>query len=284
MASAAPDPVPALNAARAACAALDNTIRLAGQRQDQLAVDIAAARAMLGETAAAEGGLRAAAPAQVPELTAVAIEKSASALKASCDLLGAIGLESKAGTTVDEWKECRATIDRCDKILVDLRKTGFGFVTAIVGAATFLFKDTNDFGPKASLAVMLVLLIVTLYLIDLAHQTWLSVAVKRAETLEGRLNFELTGNIGKEFAAARAVFLGFILYFILLAATSAIFWFSVPAAEGRFSGHHVTIYGAFGVGLTAMIVGLLISVKNHQVLTIFLALVAVGTFLGVLNH
>jgi len=282
--SAAPDPGPALSAAGAACAALDDAVRLAARRQDQLAANIEAARAVLGETAAAAIGLRGAAAAQVPELTATAIEKSATALKASCDLLGAVGLESKAGSSVDEWKECRSTIDRCDKILVDLRKTGFGFVTAIVGVAAFLFKDANDFGPKASLMVMLVLLIVTLYLIDLAHQTWLGVAVKRAEALEERLHFELTGNIGEEFAAARAVFLGFILYFILLAATSAIFWFSVPAAEGRLSGHHITIYGAFGVGLVSMIVGLLISLKNYRLLTILLVLVVIGILLGVLNH
>ena len=43
------------------------------------------------------------------------------------------------GQPIEEWKECRSTIDRFDKILVDLRKTGFGFVTALVSAAAFLF-------------------------------------------------------------------------------------------------------------------------------------------------
>jgi hypothetical protein len=31
----------------------------------------------------------------------------------------------------EEWKECRFSIDRFDRLLVDLRKTGFGFVTAL---------------------------------------------------------------------------------------------------------------------------------------------------------
>jgi len=131
MTNGAPDPGPTLGAVRAAGVALEDAIRLAGQRQDRISADITAARAVLQEAAQAEVGLGTAAPEQLPERAAAAIEKSAAALKASCDLLGVSGLESKAGSLVDEWKECRATIDRCDKILVDLRKTGFGLVTAI---------------------------------------------------------------------------------------------------------------------------------------------------------
>jgi hypothetical protein len=284
MTNGAPDPGPTLGAVRAAGVALEDAIRLAGQRQDRISADITAARAVLQEAAQAEVGLGTAAPEQLPERAAAAIEKSAAALKASCDLLGVSGLESKAGSLVDEWKECRATIDRCDKILVDLRKTGFGLVTAIVGAAAFVFKDASDFGPKSSLLVMLVLLILTLYLIDLAHQTWLGTAVKRAVVLEVQLNFELTGNIGKDFAAARAVLLGFILYFILLAATSAIFWFSVPAAEVPLSGHHITVYSAFAVGLASMIVGLSVSLNRCKILLALPALVVISIVLGVYYH
>lgn len=132
-------------------------------------------------------------------------------------------------------------------------------MTAVVGVAAYLFKDTNDFDPKASLLAMLVLLIVTLYLVDLAHQTFLGVSVKRAETLEGRLGFTLTRTISEEFAASWAVSLGFALYFILLGATSAIFWFSVPTGEGLLSGHHMTTCGAFLIGAVSMVVGLLFS-------------------------
>jgi hypothetical protein len=258
MTNGPPNPGPALSAVRADQDALNAAILLTAQRQNQLTTDINAARELLSEATNAEQALRGAAPATA-EMTATGIEKSAAALKGSCDLLRAVGLESEAASSVDEWKECRTTIDRCDKILVDLRKTGFGFVTAVVGVAAYLFKDTNDFDPKASLLAMLVLLIVTLYLVDLAHQTFLGVSVKRAETLEGRLGFTLTRTISEEFAASWAVSLGFALYFILLGATSAIFWFSVPTGEGLLSGHHMTTCGAFLIGAVSMVVGLLFS-------------------------
>ena len=42
----------------------------------------------------------------------------------------------------DEWKECRITIDRFDKLLVDLRKTGTGFITALIGASALFLPKT----------------------------------------------------------------------------------------------------------------------------------------------
>jgi hypothetical protein len=66
--------------------------------------------------------------------------------------LGAITIYYPPGSdgVKDEWKECRATIGRFDGLLVDLRKTGFGFVTAIVSGPTFLFAYTRQSRLRAA--------------------------------------------------------------------------------------------------------------------------------------
>lgn len=157
------------------------------------------------------------------------------------------------GQALDEWKECRATVDRCDKLLVDLRKTGFGFVTAVVGASSFLFVADPSKGipadqAKAALMCMLVLLIVVLYWIDLAHQTLLQAAVDRAGKLEDVLQFELTKEIGKRFVSVKPFALGLTIYMFLLAATSLIFYQSLPPSS---SGSHV-VTSAAGIGLVSI--------------------------------
>src|ERR1700738_3290788 len=204
-----------LDATGKACEALASAISIVEQKKIDLSNKIGTANAALQAADVAFHQLRDATDAQAPAFQAkltLATEASAAALKSSSELIGAVGFTGTVGSPVDEWKECRATIDRCDKILVDLRKTGFGFVTAVVGVAAYVFSGNNDFPPKAALLGMLVVLIVALYLVDLAHQTWLSVAVKRAEEIERRLGFSLTRSISAGYAAAKAVSLGFALY------------------------------------------------------------------------
>jgi hypothetical protein len=189
---------------------------------------------------------------------------------------------ASAGNASDEWKECRATIDRCDKLLVDLRKTGFGFVTAIVGAATFLFAKEDPGGggvaatailnAKAAIFCMLALLIVVLYWIDLSHQTLLGVAVERAQWLEDNvLAFKLTGDISRGFVAAQAVGLGFFIYLMLLFAAAAIFWFSV---SDKANLQRTVFEIAFVLGLATMTAGLL-TWKRQWPLLVALAVISV---------
>jgi hypothetical protein len=60
------------------------------------------------------------------------------------------------GDPKDEWKECRTSIDRFDKLLVDLRKTGFGFITAIVGAAALLQSQVAG-APELKFSVFVII-------------------------------------------------------------------------------------------------------------------------------
>jgi hypothetical protein len=172
------------------------------------------------------------------------------AIKFSCNAINFARIGGGAGAKNDEWKECRATIDRFDKLLVDLRKTGFGFVAALVSAASFVF-GPDKVNARLTVLFMLVLLIGTLYLVDVAHQLWLQVAVERAKELEVDLDFEITTRISVEFEKGRARLLAFFLYFTLLFATCATFWFTIP--ERWDDGHRLTVGLALIVGFIFMI-------------------------------
>jgi hypothetical protein len=260
--SVAPDLTPTKNASLSRAAeALEGAIGLASTRQEQLIVRIEAARTTLQVVQAeiAKGP-----PTEAKDLPQ-AFGQASGALKAACELIDSAWIEGKVGNPTDEWKECRATIDRCDKLIVDLRKTGVGFVVAVVGAAAYIFNESQRFGGKSSVLCMLVLLIVILYFVDLAHQSWLDTAVKRAIELEGDLHFKLTSRIGERFSASEAQFLGFALYTLLLVATCGVFWFSIPlSVEPVITGHRGTIYGAFVIGLSSIGIAFVAADKDQK--------------------
>lgn len=152
---------------------------------------------------------------------------------ARINLAAATGLV--AGDPATEWKECRATIDRFDKLLVDLRKTGFGLVTTLVSVLAVLAHVTgNDVTPQMKLAVfgILGLLIIALFGVDRTHQAWLAAAVNRATELEVLLNYKLTRRIEETFHGEDALVLGVALYLILMIATTAIFAASFAPGAG----------------------------------------------------
>jgi hypothetical protein len=248
------------DAVRTATGALDYAIQVADQRATALGKGLEAAKAARGRIPGAS---------DAPKNPSAAIVASANGLKSACDLIVAIPTGGSVGNAVDEWKECRATIDRCDKLLVDIRKTGFGFVTAVVAAASYILKDA-DYATKDSIVWMLVFLINMLYVIDLAHQTWLTVAVTRAKQIEDSLTgFRLTNMISEGFAAYKAEQIGLRLYLVLLFATCAIFLFSIPLrTDAILSGHRTPIYLAFVVGVLS-ILAIYNSSKNTKLKSIF---------------
>jgi hypothetical protein len=168
--------------------------------------------------------------------------------------------EGKAATLKEEWKECRASIDRFDKLLVDLRKTGIGFVTTIIGGAAFLLSHSGTQASsggtavaggsqgvaapaqtslveavpavKVSIFFVIALLILGLYTIDRAHQIWLRTSVDRAIALEPFLGFQLTQQISKSFRGVQASFIGVGLYVLFLATAAFVFVMALePSAK-----------------------------------------------------
>jgi hypothetical protein len=278
---------------------LDHALAVARSRNADITGSIQAAEAKLADISSARTALQTAATnaANLPTLITDGVQASAVGNQKASDLLNAAAAVASTAGALDEWKECRNTIDRCDKLLVDLRKTGFGFITAVVGAAAYIFAKPDHAGSimKSELFCSLVVLIVMLYLIDLAHQSWLVLAVKRAEVLEKRLNFALTQTISQQFAASRAEGLGTALYLLLLFSSCAIFWTSIPSAEDYYSAPRSNIYGALAVGfyviVTAPWYSELLSVGRAQLsrrarwglLSLTLVFLALGIGLDVLG-
>lgn len=134
----------------------------------------------------------------------------------------------------DEWKECRATIGRFDGLLVDLRKTGFGFVTAIGSGATFFFAydPTKPMVPesgKFAVFTIIMVLTLTLYIIDRVHQLLMQQAVNHARSLEAKIGFSISSVLGSKYTKKYASKVGVALYLILLGALYMASLFSSDA-------------------------------------------------------
>ena len=99
-------------------------------------------------------------------------------------------------TGFQEWKTCRETLREFDKILVDLRKFGFGLITVLLSANGFLFAQTN-IGEVAIMGVFaaLLVLIVGLFRYDRVHEVFIRAAVLRAIDLEITRSMGLTREI-----------------------------------------------------------------------------------------
>lgn len=141
---------------------------------------------------------------------------------------------SEPGKALDEWKECRSTIGRFDSILVDLRKTGFGFITTIIGISAYLFGSVAQQGgntvptadPLAKLAVYaaITLLILMLFMIDRAHNIWLRKAVERASDLEVKLQYSLTKDLSGQISIGSARWIALSLYLLVIGIVGFFFW------------------------------------------------------------
>ncbi|MBR0717280.1 hypothetical protein [Bradyrhizobium liaoningense] len=273
----------ALNLLLASHDTLGRAAVIARRSADELGAKVTAAERALTDLEDAATAPKNAPDAQLAPAIEQAVTLTTGIMKNIETLLPAGTPVSSLGSPLDEWKECRNTIDRCDKLLVDIRKTGFGFITAVVGAATFVFSVTTHSAnlTKSWLLCMLVILIIVLYAIDLAHQTWLNQAVERAKTLErGPLQFQLTQNIAREFAASQSISLGVALYVLLLVSACIIFQVSIPLSEeSPFSAARVNIYGALATGLFAIGGGTLIAVKRWSILWGFVVLFALACFI-----
>jgi hypothetical protein len=137
----------------------------------------------------------------------------------------------------DEWKECRITIDRFDKLLVDLRKTGTGFITALIGASALFLPKTpsaevaatsmpampDNVWIKFSVFATIVVLIVGVYIVDRIHQVFLESSVKRASELEQLIGYKITQDLTASVGVWQAFVVGVFLYILMIVAVGAIF-------------------------------------------------------------
>lgn len=86
----------------------------------------------------------------------------------------------------DEWKEARGTIDRFDKLSVDIRKYGFSMIALIISSSTIIFDAAEVENPLPLVIVPIVVGILTLgiYLADSYYQILLLSSILHGRQLE----------------------------------------------------------------------------------------------------
>jgi hypothetical protein len=98
----------------------------------------------------------------------------------------------------EEWQEARAILARYDNNLHDLRKYGFGLVTALLAANGLLSQGGTSVLPgvvRAGVIVVTLGLIVVLRLLEAHYRGFQGAASMRAKLIENRLNLDLTNDI-----------------------------------------------------------------------------------------
>jgi|SRR5579884_1324725 len=124
---------------------------------------------------------------------------------------------------LDEWKECRSTIDHFDKIIVDVRKYGFSLITGILTASSIIFTKTHlPPSGQSIVSILAMALIYALFRIDRYHEVFLNAAVNKSIELEIRLGFGLSSRIDVASKKARADTSGRILYRMFIGASLLI--------------------------------------------------------------
>ena len=121
------------------------------------------------------------------------------------------------GAPLDEWKECRVTIDRFDKLLSEVRKTGYTFVAAVIGLASLFLGRGGPItlADEAKFAILSAIMILSLALFcyDWMLGRWLKAAVDRAASIEaGQLKFELTRSISNAVGVTTSGLIALIIY------------------------------------------------------------------------
>ena len=105
----------------------------------------------------------------------------------------------------DEWQTARDLISSFDDRLTDLRKTGFGFVSALLTAQALLTSGVTNGGGSVPDLVKIGVIWVTFFLIGALRLTeknyrfFQQAASLRAKILERHLNLELTETISKKY-------------------------------------------------------------------------------------
>lgn len=106
---------------------------------------------------------------------------------------------SPASTTnMSEWTAARATVERFDGYLNDLRKYGFTLITGLLAVTGYLSSSpATALSPSVKLGVgtAILVLVVTLSILDGLYRSFQRGAITRARILEGFLNLDLTSAI-----------------------------------------------------------------------------------------
>ena len=167
-----------------------------------------------------------------------------------------------------EWTECRAIIGRLDSILVDLRKVGFAFVTALLTASTFLSFlgvttqsiPTTPVQARAAAFIVIMVLIAALFSVDSYYEVLLSGAVERALDLEAQTDppVRITKYISINAFDTKASAVTLWLYVVLLFTAGVLGLIGVLGGPGDATWQLV-----FGAVVIVVAAGLYLAMRRY---------------------
>jgi hypothetical protein len=139
-------------------------------------------------------------------------------------------LDKDRANHLEEWKQARHVLEFFDDKLHDLRKYGFGLVTALLTAEGILIPKTGDDVPvqiKFAVFFVTLLLILAVHLIDHNYRVYQRAANMRARVLERNLNLELSDTITDRYRSSVINLRVWSLYVIFIAGVLCLGGFSL---------------------------------------------------------
>jgi hypoxanthine phosphoribosyltransferase len=162
------------------------------------------------------------------------------------------------GSLRDEWKEARATIDRFDKLSVDIRKYGFSMIALIISSSTIIFDAAQIKNPIPITIVPLVvaILILGVYLADSYYQVLLLSTILHSRQLENvhkeilshrikqqtYFGWNLTNYIEDKVQKSRAYLYTILIYVLFLIISFVMGLFSLLYFQSNSREYSVTPY------------------------------------------
>jgi hypoxanthine phosphoribosyltransferase len=156
-----------------------------------------------------------------------------------------------------EWRETRSTIDRFDRITVDLRKYGFSLITIMITGSSILFDITKLNSPLSLVIIptVIVLLILGLFFIDSYYVILLMATILRSEFIENTHQELLGGQVENQIyyglsitsfledkvQKSRAHYFTILLYICFLLASVLLGMFSLSSYRES-TGRALSLY------------------------------------------
>lgn len=129
----------------------------------------------------------------------------------------------------EEWDACRASVDKFDQILVDLRKYGFSILTGLTTAGSFLGFSGPTKVIQIGVIIVTMALIMVLYWLDIYYQSLTYGASFRARFLEiFKLKRALSLSVSAFYGASRT---GRIVHFLYIGFLIGLFILGLFAAN-----------------------------------------------------
>jgi hypoxanthine phosphoribosyltransferase len=178
----------------------------------------------------------------------------------------------------DEWIESRKSIDRFDKITIDVRKYGFSLIALIISSSTIIFDAAAIKNPLPLIIVPFVVGILTLavYLADSYYQVLLLSTVLHSRQLENvhkeilsrhvrqqtYFGWNITNYVEDKIQKSKAYLNAFVIYILFLSIAFLMGYFSLLSF--KINTHNSPVEQYIYILSASFLVALLFLVLNSR--------------------